>query len=349
MTHVPTPLRPTLGQALAAWQHDGFIEAEAAVTVIALARGCSTMSALLGRGALDRDMSARSSQPDQMTPDSPCELDVVANAIFAKALDEAPVALLVCEEREAPLRLREKAPLIVALDSINGATNVDTNAAVGTIFSILPNATSPKHLSKGCEQIAAGFVVYGPQTTLALTIGHGTSVFTLDRSAQNFELTAPGVKVPDFAGEFAINASNHWHWDDPIRTYVDDCLKGRDGPRACDNNMRWTGSFVAEIYRILVRGGIYLFPGDRRRGFGAGRLRLVCEANPIAWVIEQAGGRASTGTGRILDVAASSWHQRSPVVIGSRLNVEDVVRLYENPHGTLERSALFGRRGLFRV
>ena len=181
------------------------------------------------------------------------------------------------------------------------------------------------------------------------TVGAGMRIFTLNRRSGRFESSAPDVKIPAQANEFAINASNHWHWDDTIRSYVDDCLRGTEGPRAADYNMRWTGSFVAEIYRILVRGGVYLYPGDRRKGFARGRLRLVYEANPVAWIVEQAGGAASTGRARILDHPVRSWHERTPVFIGSRFEVAHIERMHRDPHAITERSPLFGRRGLFRV
>jgi fructose-1,6-bisphosphatase I len=252
---------------------------------------------------------------------------------------------------DGPLEMTTGAPLVVAIDPLDGASNADTNAAIGTIFSILPDVGSRDDpvCWTGTQQLAAGFVVYGPQTVLAVTVGAGTRIFTLNRVTGAFEATGGDVKIPVQAAEFAINASNHWHWDDPIRVFVDDCLRGREGPRGADYNMRWTGSFVAEIYRILVRGGIYLYPGDRRTGYRQGRMRLIYEANPVAFLVEQAGGAASTGRQRLLDATAHSLHQRTPIFIGSRGEVAYVDRLHQDPHTITERSPLFGRRGLFRV
>jgi fructose-1,6-bisphosphatase I len=339
--------RATLDATLSAWARGDELRGEIAATVLSLASACHEIAALLALGALAGPLAVVTGRHGEMDPQR--ELDVLANNKIIAALAIAPVALLVSEELDDPLPMRTGARLIVAVDPLDGATNADTNAAIGTIFSILPNRTDPAHLCTGTSQLAAGFVVYGPQTVLVLTVGAGTSAFTFNPAARQFELTAPNLAIPKEAAEFAINASNHWHWDEPIRTYVDDCLRGKDGPRAADYNMRWTGSFVAEIYRILVRGGVYLYPGDRRKGYRDGRLRLVYEANPVAWLVEQAGGGASTGCDRILEISAHNWHQRTPVIIGSRSEVTYVERLQRDPHAITGRSPLFGRRGLFRI
>jgi fructose-1,6-bisphosphatase I len=339
--------RRTLETYLKSWEQGVAARRDVAITVIGLAAACLKISKLLARGALAGPLGTLTGKRCELDPQR--EIDVVAHETIVASLAHAPVALLISEERDEPLTFSPAAPLVVAVDPMDGATNADTNAAIGTIFSILPNATTPAYLAIGRAQLAAGFVIYGPQTLLALTVGSGTVVFTLNPESGTFELTSSSLAIPSDATEFAINASNHWHWDEPIRTYVDDCLRGRDGPRRTDYNMRWTGSFVAEIYRILVRGGIYLYPGDRRKGYRNGRLRLMYEANPAAWLVEQAGGAASTGSTRILDVPATSWHQRTPIVIGSRNEVAAVDRIHQDPHAITERSPLFGRRGLFRV
>ncbi len=337
----------SLKTALDAWAHGDSARSDIASTVSALAQACIEISQIIGLGALAGINGVPTARPGGIDPQR--QLDGVANEEIIAALHTQPVALFVSQELDEPLSLREGAPLIVAVDPLDGASNADTNAAVGTIFSILPNTTNPTHLTMGATQLAAGFVVYGPQTVLALTLGAGTQIYTLNRATKTFELTAKAVTVPPTATEFAINASNHWHWEEPIRTYVEDCLRGQSGPRGEDFNMRWTGSFVAEIYRILVRGGIYLYPADRRRGFHLGRRRLIYEANPIAWLIEQAGGAASNGQQRLLGLAANSWHECSPVIIGSAGEVAYVERLHRDPHALTERSPLFSRRGLFRV
>lgn len=339
--------RETLDAYLAAWSRGNQAKTDVAVTVVALAGACLDIANLLALGALAGPFGAVTGKQGETDPQR--ELDVLANDKIIAALAKAPVALLISEELDDPLVICERAPLIAAVDPLDGASNADTNAAIGTIFSVLPNETNPGHLALGTAQLAAGFVVYGPQTVLALTVGAGTAIFTLNRRTGVFELTANNLAIPPGAAEFAINAANHWHWDEPIRTYVDDCLRGKEGPRGSAYNMRWTGSFVAEVYRILVRGGVYLYPGDSRKGFGRGRLRAIYEANPVAWVVEQAGGAASNGRGRLLECPVASWHQRTPVVIGSRLEVAYVERLHKDPHSITERSPLFGRRGLFRV
>jgi fructose-1,6-bisphosphatase I len=339
--------RATLEGHLDSWARDDAGKAAIAVTLKALAGACITIAHFLELGSLSGPLGAVTGRHGAFDPQR--ELDVFANNAIIGALAGTPVALLVSEELDDPLPMEPAAPLIVAVDPLDGASNADTNAAIGTIFSVLPNATHPAHLLVGSSQLASGFAIYGPQTVLALTVGAGTSIFTLDPRSGQFVTTATRAAIPEHAAEFAINASNHWHWDEPIRTYVDDCLRGKDGPRAAAYNMRWTGSFVAEIYRILMRGGVYLYPGDKRKGFTEGRMRLVYEANPIAFLVEQAGGCASTGRQRILDVPARTWHQRTPVIVGSCREVDYLQRLTCDPHAITERSPLFGRRGLFRI
>jgi len=337
----------TLDSYLTDWAAGRADRRDTAITVKAIAQACTGISDLLARGALATSFGAMTGRRCDIDPQR--ELDVLANDAIIGALKEAPVALLVSEELDEALPLREGAALIVTVDPLDGASNADTNAAIGTIFSVLPNETNPVRLSVGTDQLAAGFAMYGPQTVFALTVGAGTLIFTLNRGTGHFEAAAGAVTIPPVAAEFAINAANHWHWDEVIRTYVDDCLAGKEGPRGADFNMRWTGSFVAEVYRILIRGGVYLYPGDRRKGYANGRLRLVYEASPVAWVIEQAQGAASTGRGRILEQSVLTWHQRTPVIIGSRQEVAYIERLQHDPHTFAERSPLFGRRGLFRV
>ncbi|MEO1544343.1 MAG: class 1 fructose-bisphosphatase, partial [Pseudomonadota bacterium] len=271
-------------------------------------------------------------------------------------LKSAPVASVVSEQMDEPVGFDRNGRLLVVVDPLDGSTNIDTNSAIGTIFSLLPrplgdvDVFSPEaFLQSGELQLAAGFVVYGPRTSLVLTLREGTHVFTRDPSDDQFYLTTEQVKIPPMAREYAINASNYRHWDEATRTYVDDCLKGREGVRAFDFNMRWIGSLVAEIYRIFSRGGIYLYPADRRDGHAMGRLRLLHEANPISLVVENAGGASTTGQQRILEIKPKTLHQRAPILVGSREEVEYVMRLYSQPHALGERSPLFGNRGLFRL
>jgi len=288
--------------------------------------------------------------------DKATELDVLAHQHFIDALRAAPVAAVLSEEDETPLTLDPRAPLMVALDPLDGSSNIDTNVSIGTIFSILPQVEGGPEVSflqPGRAQLAAGFFIYGPQTSLALTLGAGTSLYVLERRAgptQNqFRVVARNVRVPTRTQEFAINASNQRHWDSTIRAYVDDCIRGEEGPRREDCNMRWIASLVAETWRILVRGGIYLYPGDARAGYRQGRLRLVYEANPIALLMEQAGGAATDGVERILDLVPGSAHQRSPLVFGSASEVARVARYVQGLGHDAERSPLFRPRGLLRA
>ena len=241
------------------------------------------------------------------------------------------------------------APLAVNVDPLDGSSNIDTNLTVGTIFSILPAEGPSPLLQPGHTQLAAGFIIYGPQTALVLTVGQGTHMFWLAPGAEDFLLVKRNVQIPAVAREYAINGSNFRFWDDAIKAYVIDCTLGEDGPRKANFNTRWLASLVAEAFRILTRGGIYLYPDDTRKGYTKGRLRLLYEANPIALLTEQAGGACTTGTQRMLDVAPASLHQRVALVFGSKNEVEEVAHYYSAPHSPGNRSPLFAQRGLFRT
>jgi fructose-1,6-bisphosphatase I len=280
------------------------------------------------------------------------DLDVRADAILRSYLGRLPVAALASEEMREPQIVDRAARICVAIDPLDGSSNIDINMTVGTIFSILP---APDDLGlafhqRGTAQLAAGFVTYGPQTSLALTLGDGVDIFTCDRTTGCFRLARSGVQISETCEEFAINASNRRHWDSPVRAFVDECLAGLDGPANHDFNMRWIGSLVAEAYRILTRGGVFLYPSDARPGYGDGRLRLTYEAHPMAFIIEQAGGSASSGRERILDLAAHNLHQRVPLVMGSSNEVRRVEQLHCDPLLVASVSApLFARRGFFRL
>lgn len=341
----------TLKEYLSNWTLDGRTRGQVADTVLAIAEASVNLSEIVARGALSAKLGrvvARAGESDEQK-----EVDVIANGLIIEALKAQPVAALASEEAEQPIAFRNDAPLLVATDPLDGSSNVDANVSVGTIFSVLPRHPSSTgeaaFLRPGSHQLAAGFFVYGPQTVLALTVGHGTQIFTLDRETRTYRLTTRNVAIPPEAEEYAINASNARHWDDPIRIYIHDCENGANGPRGHDFNMRWTGSPVADIYRILTRGGIYLYPGDRRKGFHQGRIRLIYEANPLAWIVEQAGGRATTGRERVLDVVPAALHQKTPLICGSRDEVDRVMRIYSGQEFKGDRSPLFGRRGLFRA
>lgn len=282
-------------------------------------------------------------------------LDVHADEMFLDAIRQAPVALFGSEESLSPILLDARAPLAVAIDPLDGSSNIETNASIGTIFSILPVVGDVAHqpeatfLQPGSAQLAAGFFIYGPQLALVFTHGSGTHIFVFSAPMGAFVQAYESRIIARRTQEFAINASNYRHWDEAVRVYFDDCLKGAVGPRAKDFNMRWIASLVAEAYRILIRGGVFLYPADERRGYARGRLRLVYEANPIAMLIEQAGGAATDTVDRILDLTPASLHQRVPLVFGAANEVDRIRRYHVEPSMIAERSPLFGHRSLFRV
>jgi fructose-1,6-bisphosphatase I len=342
----------TLAEHLAAWARNAQRSAPIVDAVHAVAHVCVSISQLIASGPLAGNLGT--GPRGDGSGDVQRDLDVRAHDMLVAGLRKACVASVASEKMAEPAALDPHGELLVAIDPLEGSANIDTNVSVGTIFSILRAPTEGSRcdadafLQTGARQLAAGYAIYGPQTAFVLTVGAGTHVFTLDRASGVFHLTSEHVHVPANTQEFAINASNHRYWDEPIRIYVDDCLKGAEGPRGSDFNMRWIASMVAEAHRVLSRGGIYLSPADIRHGYRQGRLRLVYEANPIAWLIEQAGGAASTGHRRILDVQPRSLHQRIPLLFGSREEVARLDRYHVEPHPIGERSPLFGRRGLFR-
>jgi fructose-1,6-bisphosphatase I len=341
-----------LDEHLAHWAGQEPHRIAIAATVCALASVCRSISQVIGAGSLGGSLGVI--LREHGAGDAQKELDVLANDMLIAGLRNAPVAAVASEELDEAVVLNPDAPLMVAVDPLDGSSNIDTNVSIGTIFSILPAPANGAcvdtvaFLQPGAQQLAAGYALYGPQTSFVLTLGGGTHVFTLDRKSWEFRLTAAQVRIPARTREFAINLSNHRHWDEPIRIYVDDCLKGVEGPRGEDFNMRWIASMVAEAHRVLTRGGIYMYPGDLREGYRQGRLRLLYEASPIAWLIEQAGGAASSGTERILDIRPVTIHQRVPLLFGSRDEVARLDRYHLDPYPIGERSPLFGRRGLFR-
>ena len=279
------------------------------------------------------------------------DIDVAADKMMRRALQNAPVAAILSEEAALPEILNAEAPLCVAIDPLDGSANLENNISVGTIFSIRPrgNDILSTFFEPGTAQCAAGFIVYGPQTTLVLAFGARVDIFILDRRAAKFVLTAQSVRVAPDMPEFAINASNQRHWYGPVRAYIDECLAGTNGDRGTDFNMRWIGSLVAESLRILVRGGVFLYPADARAGYREGRLRLLYEAHPMALVMEWAGGAASTGRRRILELGAKTPHQRVPLIMGSVRGVRDVAAIHEGIEPMFDNSdaPLFARRGLF--
>jgi len=280
------------------------------------------------------------------------DIDVAADQIMRRALGGAPVAAVLSEEAALPETFKSGAPLCVAIDPLDGSANLENNISVGTIFSIRPrgNDLLSTFFQPGTAQCAAGFIVYGPQTTLVLALNARVDIFILDRRAEEFLLIRQAVQVAYDTPEFAINASNPRHWHGPVRAYIDECLAGTSGSGEADFNMRWIGSLVAESLRILVRGGVFLYPADARPGYREGRLRLLYEAHPMALVMEWAGGAASTGRRRILELGAKTPHQRVPLIMGSARGVRDVDAIHDCIEPMFDNSdaPLFARRGLFR-
>jgi fructose-1,6-bisphosphatase I len=286
--------------------------------------------------------------------DVPKDLDLHSDALLVDAVRTAPVAYYASEEIEHPLVINKTMPLALAVDPLDGSSNIDTNMSIGTIFSILPVAAEAdphgltSFLQPGSRQLAAGFFVYGPQLALAVTLGAGTDIFVYSPRLEMFVRAYEGLAIPPTTQEFAINTSNYRHWDDGVRHYIDACQHGASGPQGRDFNMRWLASMVADAYRILIRGGIYLYPGDARKGYSNGRLRLVYEANPVAMLVEQAGGLATDFKNSILERAPLSLHEKVPLVFGSRHEVMEVTRYQAEANLVGLRSPLFGSRGLFR-
>ena len=343
----------TLSQYLRDWAGNDETRTAVYETTRIIADACCAISEIIALGPLAGNLGAKQGQ--NVDGDTQVELDVRANDLIIDELKNAPVACVASEELELPVELNADAPLCVAVDPLDGSSNIDTNVSVGTIFSILPmrcaqcvpGATC--FVQRGNRQLAAGYAIYGPQTALVLTVGEGTHIFTLNPDTGEFCLTAPAVQIPEDTSEFAINTSNFRRWDGHIRAYVDDCLEGAEGPHEKNYNTRWIASLVAECHRILARGGIFLYPGDRRPDYHSGRLRLAYECSPIAFLIEQAGGAATTGYQDIQEHEPSDLHERVPLIFGSRNEVRLLNHYYEEVDPFQERSQLFGNRGLFRT
>lgn len=335
-----------LAERLGGWADGDATRAAAAAAIMGLAAAGRVLSALVAEGTHGAGHAAVVGE--NLGGDAQKALDRDSHMIVRDALVGTGVALFGSEEADEPEMLDPDGLVVVAVDPLDGSSNIETNISIGTIFAVLPMVPDPAPLLQpGTAQIAAGFIVYGPHTDLVLTLGQGTMIFTLDRATGHWNLAADKVTIPPETGEFAINASNYRHWFPGTRAYVDDCVAGTEGPREREFNMRWVASMVAEATRILVRGGVFLYPRDQRRGYADGRIRLVYEANPIAFVIEQAGGAATNGTERILDLRPTGLHQRTPLVFGSAGEVSQVAFYEENPIPA-DRSPLFAYRGLFR-
>jgi fructose-1,6-bisphosphatase I len=323
------PMTATLDQYLA-----GSADPRLAELLRALVTGCEEISEAVRRGDAMGALETENVQGEVQK-----KLDVLSNDILLAACAQAPALVgMASEEMDDVHPVREVTPeggYLLLFDPLDGSSNIEVNVSIGTIFSVLPAPAETNRalaaqdfLQSGRRQVAAGYVVYGPQTTLVLSLGDGVHGFTLDPRSGAWLQTHEKVSVPAETKEYAINASNMRHWAEPVRRYVEECLAGETGPRAKNFNMRWVGSMVADVHRILMRGGVFLYPWDAREPNRAGKLRLMYEANPMAFLVEQAGGAAFDGHGATLDAQPTALHQRVSVMLGSRAEVQRLERLH---------------------
>ena len=313
-------------------QQTGNLTPELAQVISTIAATCQTIDQALQKGALAGVLG--SAQHENVQGEEQKKLDVISNDYLIDALKIHPqVGGLASEELDEFTPAQENGKYLVLFDPLDGSSNIDINMCVGTIFSILPakNAVTQAEdfMQAGNQQVAAGYVLYGPSTMLALTVGTGTVFFTFDPETQQFLLTSENIQVAADTKEYAINSSNQRHWENPVKRYIEELLAGKTGPREKDFNMRWVACMVGDIHRILCRSGIFMYPYDLKDPKKAGRLRLMYEANPMSMLIEQAGGASTTGRVRILDIQPTDLHQRVPVIIGSK-NEVDLVTGYHN-------------------
>jgi fructose-1,6-bisphosphatase I len=334
MSSTPASSNPvTLSRFLIEAQRDkGHIDGDLRLLIEVVARACKRISIAVGKGALGGVLGSAGSENVQ--GETQKKLDVLSNEILLEANEwGGHLAALASEEMDDPHPIPHRYPkgeYLLVFDPLDGSSNIDVNISVGTIFSVLRCPEGVKDpdesafLQPGTKQVAAGYAVYGSSTVLVLTLGDGVHQFTLDREQGNFPLTQSNLRIPEDTSEFAINMSNMRHWEAPMRRYIDELLAGKTGPRGRDFNMRWVASMVADVHRILTRGGIFIYPRDLKDPSKPGKLRLMYEANPMAFIVEQAGGAATTGLERIMDLQPQKLHQRVPVFLGSKNEVERV-------------------------
>ncbi len=316
-------------------------------TVERMAKVFAMIARRIARGGIDENLgAARGTNSDG---DGQKALDVIADEAFCAALAGSAVRDYASEEQDTVVTLNPGGTLAVAIDPLDGSSNIDTNVSIGTIFGIHSAGDTPEasFLRSGRSLKAAGYAIFGPQCCLMVSFGDGVLKYVLEPETGRFVSLGRIPAIPQESSEYAINASNYRHWEAPIRAYVDDCVAGADGPVGRNFNMRWIASLVAETHRILTRGGIFLYPSDGRKGYDKGRLRLVYECAPIAFLVEQAGGGASTGTDPVLDAVPDRLHARVPFIFGSANKVARLAAYFDLPEQ--ETSALFNKRGLFRV
>jgi fructose-1,6-bisphosphatase I len=305
-----------------------------------VARACKAISHAVSKGALDDVLGSMGTENVQGEVQK--KLDVLSNEILLEANEwGGHLAGMASEEMDKAYQIPGRYPkgaYLLVFDPLDGSSNIDVNVSVGTIFSVLrcPDRNGATgdlgeeaFLQPGTEQVAAGYAIYGPQTMLLLTLGNGVKGFTLDRELGGFVLTHDDIKVPETTQEFAVNMSNQRHWEAPMQRYVSELLAGESGPLEKNYNMRWIASMVADVHRILTRGGMFMYPRDNRDASMPGKLRLMYEANPMSFIIEQAGGAATNGSQRILEIQPTSLHQRVPVFLGSKEEVERVTAYHQ--------------------
>ena len=315
---------------------EGHIPSHLRLLLEVVARACKGISQAVNKGALGGVLGTAHSENVQGEVQK--KLDIIANEVLIEANEwGGHLAAMASEEMDSIYVVPNRYPqgeYLLLFDPLDGSSNIDINGGIGTIFSVLkkPEASAEVEekdfLQAGKQQVAAGYCIYGPQTTLVLTVGDGVAMFTLDREQGSFVLTEENVQIPEDTQEFAINMSNMRHWDAPVKRYIDECLQGKDGPRGKDFNMRWVAAMVADVHRILSRGGVFMYPWDRREPDKPGKLRLLYEANPMSWLIEQAGGAATNTRQRILDIEPGKLHERVSVVLGSKNEVERITRYH---------------------
>ena len=313
----------------------GHIPPELRLLLEVVARACKSISQAVNKGALGGESSILGTAgSENVQGEIQKKLDIIANEVLIEANEwGGHLAAMASEEMDGIYVVPNRYPkgeYLLLFDPLDGSSNIDVNVSIGTIFSVLKKPEGDAgveegdFLQAGNKQVAAGYCVYGPQTTLVLTVGDGVAMFTLDREQGSFVLTEENVQIPADTQEFAINMSNMRHWDEPVKRYIDECLQGKDGVRGKNFNMRWIASMVADVHRILTRGGIFMYPWDKREPEKAGKLRLMYEANPMSWLIEQAGGASTNGKQRIMDLQPTKLHERVSVVLGSKNEVERV-------------------------
>ncbi|WP_312165435.1 class 1 fructose-bisphosphatase [Massilia timonae] len=313
------------------------INAELRLLIEVVARACKRISYSVSKGALGEVLG--SAETENIQGEVQKKLDVISNEILLEANEwGGHLAAMASEEMETIRQIPSRYPkgeFLLLFDPLDGSSNIDVNVSIGTIFSVLKapegmtQPTEQDFLQPGTAQVAAGYAVYGPQTMLVLTTGNGVHCFTLDREMGSWVLTQSDMQIPPSTKEFAINMSNKRHWHPPVQRYVDELLAGRTGPRGKDFNMRWIASMVADVHRILNRGGVFMYPADLRDPQSPGKLRLMYEANPMAMIVEQAGGAATDGQGRIMDIPPTKLHQRVPVFLGSKEEVAVVTGYHQ--------------------